>query len=285
MNSDFRVFSKKLIYLEGVSIGGGDTGTPICQEYSARRSHCGWRQQEVRGYGSQGEIMESNVERSAGVYLPLPSKGGIYRRFVKRLIDFALSLIAVIVLSPILLIIALFVRLELGSPVIFRQERPGLNQKIFTLYKFRSMTNEKDKNGELLPDSMRLTSLGRFLRSTSLDELPELFNILVGDMSIVGPRPLLIRYLPYYSERERLRHTVRPGLTGLAQVSGRNFLEWDRRLAKDVEYVQNISFSTDMLIILATLKKVLQRDAVAVDTDFAEGDLADIRERRAKHCR
>ncbi len=159
----------------------------------------------------------------------------MYRNCMKRCLDFLLSLCGLILLSPVLLILAVLVRVKLGSPVLFKQERPGRNEKIFTLCKFRTMTDEKDEKGNLLPDAVRLTKFGKFLRGTSLDELPELLNILEGDMSIVGPRPLLVSYLPYYSERERLRHSVRPGLTGLAQVSGRNYIDWDRRLEKDVE--------------------------------------------------
>lgn len=191
-------------------------------------------------------------------------QGGLYRRFFKRPMDFVLSLLALIVLSPVFLVVAVLVRLKLGSPVIFKQKRPGLNEKIFTMYKFRTMTDERDVNGELLPDSVRLTKFGRLLRSTSLDELPELFNILKGDMSIVGPRPLLIRYLPYYTERERLRHSVRPGLTGLSQVTGRNLLEWDKRLGFDVDYARNISFYNDVVIIFLTIKKVVLRSDIAV---------------------
>ena len=154
----------------------------------------------------------------------------MYRRYIKRILDFVLSLLAIIVLSPILLIVALLVRIKLGSPVIFKQKRPGLNEKIFTLYKFRTMTDEKDEEGNFLPDDIRLTKFGKTLRSTSLDELLELFNILKGDMSIVGPRPLRVQYLPYYSSEEKHRHDVRPGLTGLAQVNGRNGLQWEERL-------------------------------------------------------
>lgn len=165
----------------------------------------------------------------------------MYKLFVKRVLDFVLSLIAIIVLSPVYLIVAILVRTKLGSPIIFTQERPGKGEKIFKMYKFRSMTDERDKNGKILPDDVRLTKFGKLLRSTSLDELPELFNILKGDMSIVGPRPLMARYLPYYKERERKRHTVRPGLTGYAQVKGRNSLTWDERFEYDVEYVEKVS--------------------------------------------
>ncbi|GAE88917.1 sugar transferase [Acetivibrio straminisolvens] len=191
-------------------------------------------------------------------------KEGIYKKYLKRPIDFILSLAAIIIFSPLILIVALMVRINLGSPVIFKQERPGLNERIFTLYKFRTMTDKRDDKGELLPDSRRLTRFGKFLRSTSLDELPELFNILRGDMSIVGPRPLLVEYLPYYTEEERLRHTVRPGLTGLAQVNGRNNLEWDIRLGLDVEYVKNVTFGLDISIIVKTIIKVFKREGVAV---------------------
>lgn len=189
---------------------------------------------------------------------------GIYRKFLKRPMDFILSLIAIIVLSPVLIIVGVLVRVKLGSPILFKQKRPGLNEKIFTMYKFRTMTDEKDENGELLPDSVRLTSFGRMLRSTSLDELPELFNILKGDMSIVGPRPLLERYLPYYTGYERNRHSVRPGLTGLSQVNGRNLLEWNKRLSLDVEYAQNISLFIDIRIVFLTIKKVITKQDVAV---------------------
>ena len=163
----------------------------------------------------------------------------MYQKYIKRILDFILSLCALIVLSPVLLIVAILVRVKLGSPIIFKQKRPGKDEKIFTLYKFRTMTDEKDENGNLLPDSERLTKFGKFLRSTSLDELPELINILKGDMAIVGPRPLLVEYLEFYTEEEKHRHDVRPGLTGLAQVNGRNNLKWDDRLAYDVKYVNN----------------------------------------------
>lgn len=205
----------------------------------------------------------------------------MYRNCMKRCLDFLLSLCGLIVLSPILLVLAVLVRVKLGSPVLFKQERPGKNEKIFTLCKFRTMTDERDEKGKLLPDAVRLTKFGKFLRGTSLDELPELFNILKGDMSIVGPRPLLVSYLPYYSERERLRHSVRPGLTGLAQVSGRNYIDWDRRLAKDVEYVENLSFRMDMKVLWMTVQTVLgHTEEVAQDTNAVEGNFAEIRRKR-----
>lgn len=204
----------------------------------------------------------------------------MYKKYFKRVMDFVLSLMAIIVLSPVLLIVAVLVRTKLGSPVLFKQERPGKNEKIFKLYKFRTMTDEKDENGNLLPDEVRLTKFGKMLRSTSLDELPELFNILKGDMSIIGPRPLLVEYLPYYTERESLRHTVRPGLSGLAQISGRNYLEWDKRLAKDVEYVENMSFAFDGKIIWMTVMQTIKKQDIAVDTNKVEPNFAE--ERRCK---
>lgn len=188
---------------------------------------------------------------------------GIYRRFFKRPLDIILSLIAIIFLSPVMLIIALLVRIKLGSPVIFKQQRVGLNERIFTIYKFRTMTDERDENGVLLPDSVRSTKFGRFLRSTSLDELPELYNILKGDMSIVGPRPLLVEYLPLYNEFQRRRHEVRPGLTGLAQVNGRNAISWENKFSLDVEYVDNLNFLGDWKIIFLTFMKVLTREGIS----------------------
>jgi len=187
----------------------------------------------------------------------------MYRRYIKRPMDIILSFIAIIVLLPVLLVVAILVRIKLGSPVIFKQKRPGLNEKIFTLYKFRTMTDKKDENGELLPDSERLTRFGRMLRSTSLDELPELFNILKGDMSIVGPRPLLVKYLPLYNEHQKRRHDVRPGLTGLAQVNGRNAITWDEKFNLDVKYVDNIRFLTDWKIMFQTIKKVFIREGIS----------------------
>lgn len=205
----------------------------------------------------------------------------MYKTCIKRLLDILLSLIGIILLCWLYLILFILVRVKLGSPVLFRQQRPGKNEKIFTLYKFRTMTDARDENGNLLPDSIRLTGFGKLLRATSLDELPELFNILNGDMSLIGPRPLLVSYLPYYSEREKLRHTVRPGLTGLAQVSGRNFIDWDHRLQKDVEYVEHLSFGMDLKVLWLTVKTVLgHTDEVAEDTNAAEGNFAQIRKER-----
>ncbi|MGX5631091.1 sugar transferase [Bacillus thuringiensis] len=194
------------------------------------------------------------------------SKVGIYGRFIKRPMDFILSLIAIIMLSPVFLIVAFLVKTKLGSPVLFKQERPGLNGTIFKMYKFRTMTDEKNENGELLSDSIRLTKFGKFLRSTSLDELPGLFNIFKGDMSIIGPRPLLVQYLPLYNEHQKRRHEVRPGLSGLAQVNGRNAISWEEKFNYDVEYVENISFITDWKIILLTIKKVFIREGINSET-------------------
>ena len=204
----------------------------------------------------------------------------MYQKWLKRLIDIVVSAAGIIVLSPVLLILWILVRVKLGKPAIFTQERPGKDEKIFKLYKFRSMTDERDEKGELLPDEVRLTAFGEKLRGTSLDELPELFNILKGDMSLIGPRPLLAGYLPYYTKREQLRHSVRPGLTGLAQVSGRNFIAWDDRLAKDVEYVENLSLLLDLKILLKTVMVVFKKENVAVETDSVEGYLWDERKRR-----
>lgn len=194
------------------------------------------------------------------------SKGGTYRRLIKRPMDFMLSLFAIIVLSPILLVVAILVRTKLGSPVLFKQKRPGLNEEIFLMYKFRTMTDERDDKGELLPDSVRLTKFGRLLRSTSLDELPELFNILKGDMSIIGPRPLLVQYLPLYNDYQKRRHEVRPGLSGLAQVSGRNAISWENKFNIDVEYVDNVRFIEDWKIIFLTIKKIFVREGINSET-------------------
>lgn len=189
-------------------------------------------------------------------------KKTIYELIFKRPMDFLLSLIALILLSPVILIVAILVRIKLGSPIIFKQQRPGLNERIFNIYKFRTMTDKKDENGKLLPDEIRLTKFGKFLRSTSLDELPGLFNILKGDMSIVGPRPLLVIYLRYYSEEERKRHFVRPGLTGLAQVNGRNYMTWEDRFNFDLNYVEKVTLSKDLDIIFKTVIKVIKRSNI-----------------------
>lgn len=191
---------------------------------------------------------------------------GFYEACIKRPLDFVCALGGIIVLSPVLLITAGLVKLKLGSPVIFKQERPGLNEKIFTLYKFRTMTNEKDENGNLLPDEIRLTKFGKWLRSTSLDELPELFNILKGDMAVVGPRPLLVKYLDRYDEKQRHRHDVRPGITGYAQVNGRNTVDWEKRFEMDVWYTQHISFQRDVRIISKTVQTVLKREGISSGT-------------------
>lgn len=185
-----------------------------------------------------------------------------YTKFIKRFLDILISLIAIVILSPVLIFVALLVRIKLGSPVIFKQARPGMNGKEFEMMKFRSMTNEKDEFGQLMPDEKRLTRFGRSLRKTSLDELPELFNILRGDMSIVGPRPLLVRYLPYYTDTEQKRHLVRPGLTGLSQVNGRNNLNWDRRLYLDSFYVEHLSLWMDFKIILKTIYKIFDQSDI-----------------------
>ena len=189
-------------------------------------------------------------------------KKTFYQLFGKRILDILLSGIALIVLSPIILIVGILVRIKLGSPIIFKQERPGKSEKIFSMYKFRTMTDERDHNGEYLPDEIRLTKFGKILRATSLDELPELWNILKGDMSIVGPRPLLVEYLPLYSEKQRKRHNVRPGLTGLAQVNGRNAISWEEKFDLDVYYVDKISFFNDLIIIIQTCKKVIKKENI-----------------------
>ncbi|MGM9937516.1 MAG: sugar transferase [Candidatus Ornithomonoglobus sp.] len=206
----------------------------------------------------------------------------MYAKYIKRPMDFTLSLIAIICLSWLMAITAILVRIKLGSPVLFAQERPGKDERIFRMYKFRSMTDARDENGNLLPDEERLTGFGKLLRKTSLDELPELFCILKGDMSIVGPRPLLVSYLPWYTSEEKHRHDVRPGLTGLAQINGRNFLDWDMRIAKDVEYARNITFIGDVSIIVHTILKVFKKDDIADDTNAVEGNFAEIRKAYAE---
>ena len=192
---------------------------------------------------------------------------GPYEAFFKRFIDIAACTLVVVLFCWLYLIVALVVRLNLGSPVIFTQERPGKNGKIFKLYKFRSMSDKRDEKGELLPDKQRLNKFGRILRSTSLDELPELFNIIKGDMSIVGPRPLLVKYLDHYNAHDMRRHEVRPGLTGLAQVSGRNAMSWKEKFDKDIEYVDNLTFLMDVKVVLLTVKKVFVREGI----EFIEG--------------
>ncbi len=186
----------------------------------------------------------------------------MYRKFIKRMLDILLSLLVLVILSPLYLVLILLVRVNLGAPVIFRQERPGRNGKVFRLYKFRTMNDKKDEDGKLLPDAQRLTKFGKMLRASSLDELPEFVNILNGDMSFIGPRPLLVRYLPYYTDEEMHRHDVRPGLTGLAQINGRNALSWEERFHYDLEYVEKCSFRMDMKIIFQTVGKVLRHSDV-----------------------
>lgn len=190
-------------------------------------------------------------------------QAGLYEAYVKRLLDLVLSAVALLLLSPVILVVAILVRCNLGAPVIFCQERPGKDEEIFKLYKFRSMTDACDAYGELLPDELRLTRFGRFLRSTSLDELPELWNIFKGDMSIVGPRPLLVKYLPLYNEEQRHRHDVTPGLTGWAQVHGRNLCSWEEKFDYDIWYVDHVSFILDLQIIFLTVKSVLKREGIS----------------------
>ena len=192
----------------------------------------------------------------------------MYKRFIKRFLDIVLSIIAIIILSPVYLILSVLVFVFMGWPVLFRQPRPGKDEKIFNMYKFRTMSNSKDKDGNMLPDELRLTRFGKFLRKTSLDELPELFCILIGSMSFVGPRPLLIEYLPYYTREEHRRHDVRPGLTGWAQVNGRNSLRWDERFKKDLEYVDNLNFGMDFKIFLMTIKKVLFKEDIQMGEEL-----------------
>jgi len=205
----------------------------------------------------------------------------MYKRFVKRLLDIIISLCALIILSPLLLILWILVRIKLGKPALFAQERPGKDGKIFKLHKFRSMTDERDENGELLPDEVRLTRFGRIFRATSLDELPELFSILKGDMSLIGPRPLLVKYLPWYSEEESHRHDVRPGLTGLAQVNGRNAIGWEERFAYDLEYVNHLTFGMDLKIIGMTVGKVLKRSGTLSGAEQTVEDFDVYRKKQA----
>ena len=205
-------------------------------------------------------------------------KKGIYARFIKRFLDFVLTLVGVIVISPLLVILCILVRVKLGSPIFFKQKRTGLNEKTFEMIKFRTMSDARDANGALLPDTERFTSFGYFLRNTSLDELPELFNVLKGDMSLIGPRPLYPFYLPYYTEKESLRHSIRGGLTGLAQINGRALLRWNERFAMDVEYVRNITFIGDVKILFGTFYKVFKKDDIGVPSVTEEGGLHIVRD-------
>lgn len=187
-------------------------------------------------------------------------------KYIKRILDIISSLLAIIILSPLLAVTAVLVKTKLGSPVLFKQERPGKDEKIFTLIKFRTMTDERDENGELLPDEVRLTKFGKFLRSTSIDELPELFNILKGDMSVIGPRPLLVEYIPRYNEHQHRRHEVRPGLSGWAQVNGRNTVSWEDKFDMDVHYVDNYSFAMDVKILFMTVLNVIKKEGISSET-------------------
>lgn len=191
----------------------------------------------------------------------------MYKHFFKRLFDLLISLIALICLSPVFIILMIVGYINLGGNPFFAQERPGKNEKVFKLIKFRSMSNKKDKNGNLLPDKDRITKYGEFIRNTSVDELPELINVLIGDMSIVGPRPLLVEYLPYYTEQEKHRHDIRPGITGLAQINGRNYITWEETFKLDVEYVNNVSLKNDLEILFKTISKVLNKEDITDATD------------------
>lgn len=199
----------------------------------------------------------------------------MYAKYVKRILDFILSLLALIILMPLMFILWILVRIKLGKPAIFKQQRPGKNEKIFTLYKFRTMTDEKDENGNLLPDEKRLTKFGKFLRSTSLDELPELWNIVKGDMSIVGPRPQLVKDMVFMTDVQRRRHSVRPGLTGLAQINGRNNITWEKKLSIDLQYLNTITLKNDFKIILATIGKVIKRDGIETEGMDTAQDFGD----------
>lgn len=203
-------------------------------------------------------------------------KKNIYARYIKRILDFVLSLLAIIVLSPVLLAVAILVRVKLGTPVIFKQQRPGKDEKIFTMYKFRSMTDARDENGQLLPDDIRLTEFGKKLRSTSLDELPELFNILKGDMSIIGPRPQLVRDMVFMTTEQRERHSVLPGLSGLAQIRGRNAISWEDKLSSDIEYISNITFGNDVKIVwLTVIKAFIKQEGITEEGMATAEDLGD----------
>jgi len=206
----------------------------------------------------------------------------MYKKMFKRFFDIFLSLIAIIILMPVYIVVSIFVLIFMGWPVLFKQPRPGKNEKIFNMYKFRTMTNKKDKDGNLLPDEQRLNKFGKFLRKTSLDELPEFFNILFGNMSFIGPRPLLVKYLPYYTEEEHHRHDVRPGLTGWAQSNGRNLVNWDDRFKLDLEYVNNISFKMDLMVIFKTIKVVLKHEGI---TDGKSETMTFLDEVRKGQCK
>lgn len=207
---------------------------------------------------------------------------GLYEKYFKRLLDLICAFLALLVFWWLYLIVAVLVRIKLGSPVLFAQERPGKNEKIFKLYKFRTMTDGKDENGELLPDEVRLTKFGKMLRATSLDELPEVFNIIKGDMSIIGPRPLLVKYLPYYSEEQHRRHDVRPGLSGYAQAHGRNGVSWDEKFRMDVKYVEHITFTGDVKIILDTVLSVIKKEGISSATSATMEDFIDyVKEKNA----
>lgn len=206
----------------------------------------------------------------------------MYKHFFKRFFDFWISLILLICISPILLVVTIWLHFaNKGAGAFFFQERPGKGEKIFKVIKYKTMTDERDADGNLLPDEMRITKVGKFIRSTSIDELPQLFNVLKGDMALIGPRPLLVKYLPYYSERERLRHTVRPGISGWAQVNGRNTISWDKKLAYDVEYVKNLTFMMDVRVILKTIQNVLSRKDVVLQ---AIPDLDEYRKNEIVHA-
>lgn len=220
--------------------------------------------------------MKTVVKQKENVGVPLRSPiNVVYRKYFKRPMDFILSLCAIMLLSPILLLVAILVKMKLGSPVIFKQQRPGHNEKIFMMYKFRTMTNDRDAAGNLLPDEVRLTAFGKFLRSTSMDELPELFNILKGDMSIIGPRPQLVRDMVFMTPEQRRRHSVMPGLSGWAQVNGRNGVTWEEKLALDLEYIENITFIGDLKIVLMTIAKVFKREGISADGMDTAEDLGD----------
>lgn len=225
-----------------------------------------------RLYRQKKQAVCSNTVKSQEQLEAKGHRQGFYEKYIKRPQDFCCAFAAIVILSPVMAVTALLVRLKLGSPVIFKQKRPGLNGKIFTLYKFRTMTDEKDDCGNLLPDDIRLTKFGKMLRSTSLDELPELLNILKGDMAVVGPRPLLVEYLPRYNERQARRHEVRPGLTGLAQVKGRNAITWEEKFMWDVNYVDNVSFLRDWLIVFQTILKVAKKEGISSENNATMED-------------